>query len=78
MPGGTSRSRGLDPARHYKVGTVVTVPTVEHGWLHAKVGTVIAVQSTLGLTSAGKLTDSECCVAFCRVSVMCVVVPVFV
>ena len=50
MHGGTSRSKGPNPARHYKVGSVVKEPRAAKGALTANIGTVVSMKGTLGLT----------------------------
>ena len=49
-----------------------------HSYINANFGTVIIGKSNRDSDPLGKLTDSECCVAFCRVEVIYVGVPVFV
>ena len=49
-----------------------------HCYINANVGTVFIMKSNRDSYPPGKLTDSECCVAFCRVEVICVGVLVFV
>ena len=46
MPGGTSSSRGPDPALHYKVASVVTEPRAATRGLMADFGTGFSVKVT--------------------------------
>ena len=78
FPGGISRFRGPDPAHHYKVGTVIKEPRATIGGLTPTLAQSLLWKVPQDLHPPGKLTDSECCVPFCRVTVICVGVPVFV
>ena len=51
MHRGTSRSRGPNPAHHYKVGSVVKEHRASKVGSTASFGTVISMKGTLGLES---------------------------
>ena len=69
IPGGPSRPRGPDPAHHYnyKVGTVVKEPRVTIGGLRPTLAQSLLGKESRDSHPLGKVTDSECWVAFCRV-----------